>query len=190
MHACIHTPTDLCAFAAHSDTMDIRGSACRRTEAMQSRGREWWKMDIILLLFLPCYRSVCHSFLVYLVLRLRLFLLLSAQEFLAAYSRHRLPHLMQASRELQNQSMQNTSEWVVGGKGGTQQKNSCVLVKFIGLVHKCVQYTRCSHSMFEHCSPLCCEHRPSSRLLLTRLGPALFVWTWPLPKPITGWCAG
>lgn len=46
------------------------------------------------------------------------------------------------------------------------------------------------HCVSEQSTLLCCEHRRSSWLLLTQLRPALFVWTRPLPEPITGWCTG
>lgn len=53
------TPADLCAFAAHPDTMDIRGSACHQAQVMQ-RGREGRGMGF--LLFFPKPSSFLYLF--------------------------------------------------------------------------------------------------------------------------------
>lgn len=54
------TPADLCAFAAHPDTMDIRGSACHQAQVMQ-RGREGRGMGF-LLFFFPSHPAFFISF--------------------------------------------------------------------------------------------------------------------------------
>lgn len=78
----------------------------------------------------------------------------------------------------------------VGGGSGGGVIMFCSSKSHVSWVLYTNTYARWCHLVSEQCSELCCEYRRSSWLLVTRLGPTPFVWTWPLPKPITGWCTG
>lgn len=194
--------------------MDISGSACRQTEGevMQSRGRDGWKMELILLLPLSCHPLPTFFHPPLLSFFLPAYILSvtcledTADVSLSLEVSGRLcchifpPYRGTVSHTDCKRGMNHTctprwfwvGEWCVhvwvGVVGGVIM--FCSSKSHVSWVLYTNAYARWCHLVSEQCSELCCEYRRSSWLLVTRLGPTPFVWTWPLPKPITGWCTG